>query len=246
MTSTVLLERKGDVAWLRLNRPEALNAQSAEMTRDMFARLAELAADESARAVVLTGEGRAFCTGVDVKALGDHGVGLDWFEDWQRIFRQLEQLEIPLIVAARGYALGGGLMLLLTGDYRVAGDDLRTGLSAVKHGIIPGLAPHRLAESVGMLAARRLALFCDEIDAGEALRLGLVDRVVPPPELEATAQAIAERVIGFSRTALKETKRLLAAASRLDAAAYDRAYAEAQQRCLESGDVKPWRRRRDP
>src|SRR6202022_1790858 len=99
--------------------------------------------------------------------LGKSVIGIEWFEDWQRIFRSLERLDVPLIIAARGYCLGGGPMLLLTGDYRVVGDDLRTGLSAVKHGIIPGLAPHRLADAIGGLAARRLCLFCEEVDAAE-------------------------------------------------------------------------------
>jgi enoyl-CoA hydratase/carnithine racemase len=242
MSRTVRVERRGEIAWLRMNRPQALNAFDAAMVEEMLARVEELAADREARAAVLIGEGRAFSTGIDVKALGARGLGLEWFAQWQQMIRALEQLEIPLVIAARGHALGGGLMLLLTGDYRIAADDLRTGLSAVKHGIIAGSAVHRLAEAVGALAARRLCLFCEELDAAEALRVGLVDRVVTGERLEEVAQATAERVMPFSRTALKETKALLAKASRLDAADFDAAYLEAQQRCLESGDVKPWRK----
>jgi enoyl-CoA hydratase/carnithine racemase len=244
MTSTVLLEKEDRIAWLRLNRPEALNAQSAEMAHDMLDVLAELGSDREVKAVILTGEGRAFSTGIDLKALGKSVIGIEWFEEWQRIFRSLERLDVPLIIAARGYCLGGGLMLLLTGDYRVVGDDLRTGLSAVKHGIIPGLAPHRLADAIGGLAARRLCLFCEEVDAAEALRLGLVDQVVPSDQVEAAAMVAAERILAFSPTAIMETKRLLAQGSELGDADYDRLYCEAQQRCLEAGDVKPWRRQR--
>jgi len=237
---TVTLEREGEIAWLRMNRPEALNAFDQPMVDAMLARLADLAVDRTARAAILIGEGRSFSTGIDLKALGARALSVEWFRDWQRVIVALEQLEIPLVIGVRGNCLGGGLMMLLTGDYRIAGDDLRTGLSAVKYGIIPGSATYRLAAAIGTLNARRLCLFTEFVGAPEAFRLGLVDRVVPAAQVTEVARETAQRVTRFSRTALKETKRLLAQAASLDLAGFERAYLEAQQRCLDAGDVKPW------
>jgi enoyl-CoA hydratase/carnithine racemase len=238
----VVLERRGEIAWLRMNRPEALNAFDHRMDTEMLERLDELRADRDARAAILCAKGRAFSTGIDLKALGARALGIDWFRRWHRILHALEDLEIPLIIAAQGYCVGGGLMLLLTGDYRIAGDDLKAGLSAVKYGIIPGSGPYRLPEAVGTLAARRFCLFAEYVDGEEALRLGLVDKLVAPERLEETARQAAERAAAFSRTALRETKRLLSRASMMKRGEYERAYLKAQQRCLKSGDIKPWRK----
>jgi enoyl-CoA hydratase/carnithine racemase len=238
---TVILDRRGEIAWVRMNRPEALNAFDEQMDTEMLERIEELRADRVARVAILSGEGRAFSTGIDLKALGAGAIGIEWFRRWHQILHALEDLPIPLVIAARGHCLGGGLMLLLTGDYRIAGDDLQTGLSAVKHGIIPGSGPYRLPEAVGSLAARRLCLFAEYVNAQEALRMGLVDQVVPADKLDEAALSVAERAAGFSRTALIETKRLLMDAPTMKRGEYERAYLEAQERCLRSGDVKPWR-----
>jgi enoyl-CoA hydratase/carnithine racemase len=127
-------------------------------------------------------------------------------------------------------------MLTLEGDYRLASDDLHIGLGAVRHGIIPGSAPEVLAGIVGAACARRLCLFAEYVDADEALRIGLVDRVVPRESLEGAARQLGERVSGFSSTALRECKALLARAGTLDADGYERAFSAAQQRCLDDRD----------
>jgi enoyl-CoA hydratase/carnithine racemase len=237
---SVILERHGEIGWLTMSRPEALNAFDERMSAEMLETLKELRNDRSVRVAVLCGRGRAFSTGIDLKALGSGGIEIGWFRNWHRILHELEDLEIPLVIAAQGHCLGGGLMLLLTGDYRVAADDFRTGLSAVKHGIIPGSAPYRLASAVGALAARRLCLFCEFVDAAEALRIGLVDKVVPVGQLERAAREVAEDAARFSPVALKETKRLIASASVMKRDEYEQAYLQAQQRCLASGHIKPW------
>jgi enoyl-CoA hydratase len=229
----VAVEKDGDVAVLRMDRPEALNAFDAAMIRQMRERVAELAADPSLRALILAGNGRSFCTGVDVKGLRDGSVGLEWFRDWHHMTRELERLEIPVVAAIQGHCLGGGLMLTLTADYRIAADDLQIGLGAVRHGILPGSAPQRLAGVVGTVAARRLCLFGEYIDAVEALHIGLVDRVVPRAELDPTARSLAARAASFSGTTLREVKRLLLHAPTLTDDEYETAYLAAQQRCLE-------------
>ena len=127
-------------------------------------------------------------------------------------------------------------MLTLAADYRIAADDLVIGLGAVRHGILPGSAPMRLASAVGSLSARRLCLFGEYVDAGDAHRMGLVDRVVTLPTLEDEVRTAAERVAVFSTRALRECKRLLALAPHLDDAGYEHAYLAAQARCLAEPD----------
>ena len=112
--------------------------------------------------------------------------------------------------------------------------DARMGLGAVRHGIVPGSAPELLPGIVGAACARRLALFGETLDADEALRVGLVDRVVAPDALEAAATELAQSASELSPIAVRETKALLALAGTLDAEQYERAYAEAQQRCLDA------------
>jgi enoyl-CoA hydratase len=236
---TVRVDREGAVAWIWMDRPDALNAFDTAMVREMRERVAEVAADPPVRAVVLAGTGRAFSTGVDVKALDTEVIGIEWFRDWLDMTTALHRLAMPLVVAVQGHCLGGGLMLTLAGDYRIAADDLQIGLGAVRHGILPGCAPQRLAAVVGSIPARRLCLFGEYVGADEALRLGLVDRVVGPPDLLATARATAERAASLSPTALRELKQLLRDAASLGDEDYAAAYLAAQARCLADRGTDP-------
>ncbi len=230
----VLLEREGPIAWLRLNRPEAHNAFDAEMTAAMAGSLEQVAGDATTSAVILCGNGPSFSTGVDVKELARGEVSAESFTAWHRMAGALGELEMPLIVALHGHCLGGGTMLTLYADYRLAADDLTIGLGALRHGILPGSAPELLPAIVGSAAARRLCLFGEYVDAGEALRIGLVDRVVEARRLEHEARLLGERVAGFSQIALRECKRLLKQSGSMDRDAYEGAYREAQQRCLDA------------
>ena len=232
----VLLERDGPIAWLRMNRPEAHNAFNREMMALMAEQLHQLAEDREARAVILCGNGPSFCTGLDVKELARGALEVEFFVDWNRMMRSLRELPIPLIAAIHGHCLGGGTMLTLEADYRLASDDFHIGLGALRLGILPGTAPEVLAGIVGAATARRLCLFAEYVDAIEAMRIGLVDRVVPRADLDATARELAERVLGFSATALRECKALLARAGNLDPDGYDDAFRDAQQRCLDARD----------
>jgi enoyl-CoA hydratase/carnithine racemase len=204
----VLLERQGSIAWLRMNRPETLNGFDRPMIAAMLERLAELRSDPVVRAAVLTGEGRAFCTGLDTKLLAAGGIDTPYFDGWEDIFEALDALEIPLVAAVNGHCLGGGLALALCADYRIGADDLVLGFGAVRHGVVP---PHlfRLVEGVGSLLARRLALFAEYVGAEEALRTGLVDAVVPVGRLEESAHQAALRVCAFPPEGVREAKRLL-------------------------------------
>lgn len=232
----VLLELDGPIMWLRMNRPEAHNAFNGDMMALMGEQVCQLAADPEARVAILCGNGPSFCTGLDVKELARGALEAEFFVDWNRMMRSLRELPIPLIAAIHGHCLGGGTMLTLEADYRLASDDLHMGLGALRLGILPGTAPEVLPAIVGAATARRLCLFAEYVDADEAMRIGLVDRIVPRAELEATARELAERVLGFSAAALRECKALLAAAGTLGADGYERAFREAQQRCLDARD----------
>ncbi|MGD0073056.1 MAG: enoyl-CoA hydratase/isomerase family protein [Candidatus Binataceae bacterium] len=227
---TVTLDMEGEIAWLTLDRPEALNAFDQKMIDAMLARLNELVTHGTARAVILTGKGRSFSTGVDLRALGDRDSTEQWFRSWAKVLATLQQLDLPLVIAACGDCIGSGLQLLLTGDYRIAGDDLRAGISSIKYGLVPGAIAYQLEATVGAMAARRLCLFDEKIDAPEALRIGLVDRVAPASRVAQIARAAADRVAKFPREAVRETKRLLAKASAIDLARFERNHLEAQQR----------------
>ncbi len=235
MVERVILERRGAVAWLRMNRPESLNAWDRAMSPAMIAAVAEVATDPSVRAVVLTGEGRSFCTGLDVHMLGEGAIDTLYFNGWHRVFNALEALDVPLIVAARGHCLGGGLALLLAADYRVVADDAVLGFSAVRGTVgVPPALTYRLAEAVGGLRARRLALFAEYLGAEEALSIGLADAVVPGDGLEDAATELAERVCGHSALAVRETKRLLRDASPIDVLAAQERVLESTGRCLDA------------
>jgi len=194
--------------------------------------VSEVADDRGVRAVILCGSGPSFSTGADVKQLARGGVTAELFLDWHRMARRLGELPMPLIVALHGHCLGGGVMLTLAADYRLAADDLRIGLGAVRHGILPGSAPELLPAIVGAATARRLCLFGEYIGADEALRIGLIDRVVAADELEAEARELAERTCGFSQVAVRECKALIARAPSLGAEGYEQAYLDAQRLCL--------------
>lgn len=228
-----VIERRADVAWAWMNRPEALNAFDQPMLEEAIDKVGALTGDSDLAAVVLAGRGRSFCTGVDVKSLDDGSLGIAWFERWQRLIAALEALPMPVVAAVRGYCLGGGLMLTLACDYRLAGDDLQIGLSAVRHGIIPGSAMYRLAAAVGAVSARRLCLFGEYVTADDALHLNLVDRVVPASTLETVAGSVADRVAAFPSPAVRATKRLVLASSSPERRDAERDYLDAQARCLE-------------
>ena len=231
----MVVERRGAVAWVRMNRPESLNAWDRSMSPAMLAALGEVAADETVRAVVLSATGRSFCTGLDTRMLGAGDLDTAYFGGWHEVFSALEALDVPLIIAARGHCLGGGLALVLCGDYRLVADDAVLGFSAVRGTVgVPPALTYRLAETVGAACARRLALFAEYLGAEEALGIGLIDAVVPGDRLDDAAAELAERVCQHSPLAVRETKRLLRSVSRVDVPAAQEAVLGATGRCLDA------------
>lgn len=207
MAENVLIEKKERVAVVTLNRPEVLNALNAQTIAALGAAFDDIAADESVGVVIVTGAGdKAFVAGADISELvkQDPLSGRATAERGQRVFRRLETLGKPSIAAVNGFALGGGCELAMACTIRVASDKAKFGQPEVNLGVIPGYAgTQRLSRLVGKGVAMDLILTGRLIDAAEALRIGLVTRVVPHAELQAAALSTAHVLLEKGPLALR-------------------------------------------
>jgi enoyl-CoA hydratase len=196
---SILLEHEEGIATLTINRPQALNALNRATMADLSAAIEELERDTSTRCVILTGAGdRAFVAGADInelRTIAGAAEGAEFAARGQALFFRIENLNKPVIAAINGYALGGGCELAMACDIRLAADSARLGQPEVNLGIIPGYGgTQRLPRLVGKGRAKWLILSGDMISAQEALRIGLVDFVVPAAQLMATARELAQQV----------------------------------------------------
>lgn len=191
----LLLERDGPVATVTINRPQVLNALNAATLTELDRVTSELAADDSVRAVILTGAGpKAFAAGADINELSRQTPDglLALALNGQRIFHAIERLGKPVIAAVNGFALGGGCELAMACTLRIAADTARLGQPEINLGLIPGYGgTQRLSRLVGKGRALELMLLGTPITAAEAERIGLVNRVVPAAELMTQVQSIA-------------------------------------------------------
>jgi enoyl-CoA hydratase/carnithine racemase len=206
--STIVLEIRGPVARLTLARPQVLNAADAAWVRDLNAAVSDLRRAEDVRVVVVTGAGRAFCTGVDLKALAAGAFHLADFVAWEDAMTALERMDALFVAGINGHCLGGGLQLALVCDYRLASASARLGLPAVKERLIPSMSLYRLPRLVGLARAQELILLGESITAHEAERIGLVNRVVSPDEFAGALEATVERFLQLPRTTVAASKRL--------------------------------------
>lgn len=198
----ILLERDGAVAIVMLNRPKQLNALSQAVLREVDAALDELAADDAVRAIILTGSGdRAFAAGADIgelASLESATQGRLLANRSHQLGRKMADLNKPIVAAINGFALGGGLELALACDFRLASDTAQVGLPEVTLGIIPGWGgTQRLPRLVGPGMAKLLMMTGERVDAAEALRLGIVERVYPQAELLDAAKQLAQKLAGL-------------------------------------------------
>src|SRR5213593_3541785 len=173
-----------EVATLTLNRPDVLNCANEQWARDLNTLVDDLAADDRVRVVVVRGAGRAFCSGIDVTALSRGETGMGFFRNWETALRKLETMDAVVIAAVHSHCIGGGLQIALACDLRVARDDARFGITAVREGIIPGIGMWRVARYAGLGRAKRLALGADIVSANVALDWGLVEWVVDAASFE--------------------------------------------------------------
>jgi enoyl-CoA hydratase len=198
MFKTLIYEKKDNIGVLTVNRPDKLNALSNELIGELGLLLDEVEKDEELRVLVITGAGeKAFVAGADIQELVDRDamIGRRVSRTRQEVFSRIENLPIPVIAAVNGYALGGGLELALACNIRICSDQAQFGAPEVKLGIIPGDGgTQRLPRLVGLGRAMEMILTGDFIDAQEAYRVGLANRVVPHDELMEQTLELAQKV----------------------------------------------------
>jgi enoyl-CoA hydratase/carnithine racemase len=227
----------GGVARITLARPEVLNALDTRLAEELAEATALADKDADARVVVVSGEGRAFSSGVDRAALAGGGIGEAFFRHWIRALNGLEDMPKLVVAAIHGYCIGGGLQLALACDFRLCASDAVLGLGATRHGLIPDGAVLRLARLVGLGRAKELALLNDHVTTEAAAAMGLVNWVVPPAELDAALARVLEKCLEAAPTAAAHTKRLLQASFHGDSRAMIEEVVAAQMACIRSWEM---------
>ncbi len=208
----LLVEKEAGLAVVKFNRPQVLNAVNIETILELEVLLHELNGDASVRVIVLTGEGKSFVSGSDISRLAemDSLKAREYSQIGQRVLGFMENMEKPVIAAVNGFALGSGCEIAMACDIRIASDKAKFGQPEVKLGLIPGHAgTQRLARLVGLGKAKELIFTGDLIDANEALRIGLVNKVTTPEELLNEAKAMAKKIVDVGPTAVKLAKTVL-------------------------------------
>jgi enoyl-CoA hydratase len=228
MEPTILNERDGRVAVLTVNRPDKLNALNDQVRDEMLAALAAIETDDAVGAVVITGAGeKSFIAGADISEFA----GRSPFDQRHamrspRIFDVMSSFPKPVLAMINGFCLGGGCELALSCDLRVASDKARFGQPEIKLGLIPGGGgTQRLPRLVGVGHALRMILTGDMVAADEALRIGLVEMVVPHDELRAKTLELAHKIAAFSPLTVRVAKEAVRASHKLpieDGVAYER------------------------
>jgi enoyl-CoA hydratase len=215
----VLIEKRGRIAIITVNRPDKLNALNIATRNEILAAFDQLERDEEVRVVVITGAGeKAFIAGADINEFaGMTAVKQRAVMKGRRAFDAVEDFPKPVIAMINGFALGGGCELALACDIRVASSKAKLGQPEIKLGIIPGGGgTQRLARLIGEGRAMELCLTGDMITAEEAERFGLVNHVYPPEELEARTLELANKIAEMSPIALAMAKQSVKNAARLD------------------------------
>lgn len=209
----ILVERRGRVGLVTLNRPQALNALNKATLDEVVAAVTAMDTDPEVGAVVLTGSAKAFAAGADIKEMQSKGYMEMYASDWFRGWEDLTRLRIPLIAAVSGFALGGGCELAMMCDFIIAGDNAKFGQPEINLGVIPGMGgSQRLTRAVGKAKAMDMVLTGRMMDAAEAERSGLVSRVVPAGEVVAEALKAAEVIASKSKPVAMVAKEAVNAA----------------------------------
>ncbi|MGE0153374.1 MAG: enoyl-CoA hydratase/isomerase family protein [Reyranellaceae bacterium] len=233
-----LVESKGRLARVTFRRPERLNAFHYPAVRDLDAIGRLLTADGEIHVVALQGEGRAFSTGIDLKDLADGLIDERYFSLWDTAVRHFEVMDKLVICLMHGYAVGGGLQLGLGCDIRIATPTARFSLPAVKEGLIPGLGTLRLARYIGLGRAKTFALWGEFMEADEALRIGLVDRLVSDATMQAEFDEYVDKTLAVASQGARFTKQCLALMPDMDwQEAFD-LYMDLQRKGLDSADFR--------
>lgn len=242
--NTIILEKNEGIARIILNRPEAMNALTREMVSELKVAQDEVAGDESIRVVVVTGNGKAFCSGADFTLI-NHLLKIspkaifDELRSIQDMATGFELMEKPVVAAVNGYALGGGMDLSLACDFRIAAKGVKMGEQYVKVGLMPDVGgTQRLSRLVGLVKAKEMIFLGEMIEAEEAERIGLVNRVVPRESLEQEVKAFAMKLASAPTTAIGLAKRSIHGGLCKDLRSGLELEAFSQSLCMQTADAK--------
>jgi len=210
---TILVEQRGAVTLVTLNRPQALNALNSQILSELLAAMAAYDADPGQGCAVLTGSEKAFAAGADIKEMQAQGFasmyGHDFFSGWDAFTRTRK----PIIAAVAGYALGGGCEVAMMCDFILAADTAKFGQPEIKLGVSPGMGgSQRLTRAVGKAKAMEMCLTGRMMDAAEAERAGLVSRILPAADLVEEALRTAELIASMAPLAVLANKEMVGAA----------------------------------
>lgn len=245
MSDTVLLRVEDGAAWITLNRPDRLNAFAGTMRDDLHDAVDRAAGDPGVRVLVITGAGRGFCTGADVEVMsdlltrGDDGTFAGLVEAGMRVVRRLRAVEQPVVAAVNGPAAGAGASLAIACDFRIASERASIGITFNRIGLHPDWgATYTLPRLVGPGRAAELVLSGRMVDAGEAERIGLFERVVPAASFEDEVRKLTAELAAKPPLAVRLAKRTLADSAASDLDAMLAAEGERQMRCFRSADAR--------
>src|SRR5262245_56420867 len=238
MEPSVLYDVRDGVATITLNRPDVLNAVHNDLVAELADHAEAAARDPGVWVVVVRGNGRAFSSGMDRKALSAGKIGEAFYRHWIRALNCLEDMDKLVVAVLHGYSIGGGLQLAVACDLRLSTDDAVLGLGATRHGLIPDGSIMRLARIVGLGRAKELTLLNDHISPETALAMGLVNWVVPVAQVDLKLAEIVEKAYHASRTATGHAKRLLHASFHTDPRDMIEEIMRAQRECMESWEIE--------
>ncbi len=241
--NTIILEKKGGVFRIILNRPDKMNALNAEMYAELNSALDELESTTTASVLIFTGAGPAFCAGGDIGELSQAATSMKAIQNRLRMSHgfalRLRNIKVPTIMAVNGSAVGAGFSLALNGDLIVASESARFGATFIRIGLVPDMGSiFNLVRTIGIRQAFEMAYLADIIDARQAERIGLVNRVVASQELDEVVNEWAQRLTSFPAVALSHLKRALYQAQELTFKAELEEEINIQSLCLLSDDGK--------
>jgi enoyl-CoA hydratase/carnithine racemase len=242
--------KDGPVARITLNRPEVLNAMNNQATRDLNAVADQISQEDDVRIVAISGAGRAFCTGIDLKELSAGKIDITYHDRWESALRKFEKMAPVVLCLIHGYALGGGLQLALACDIRVATPTAQVGLPAIRESLIPGLGTWRLPRFIGMGRAKQMILSGDSIDGTEAQRIGLVDHLIPEETCREGFEGYIAKYLRSCSTGSRLAKLVTGRAFDLDYEAFYAEYIKLQAVAMTSCDFHEaeaaYREKREP
>ncbi len=218
--NTIVYEKSEGIGTITLNRPKSMNALSSEVFREMAEVLDMISADPDVRVVILTGSEKFFAAGADITEIRNISNATEahaFLKKARAVFNGLEDMEKPVIAAVSGFALGGGCELILACDIRICAENAVFGQPEIKIGVIPGGGgTQRLPRTIGVTKAKELLYTGDTMDAAEALRVGLVSKVVPVGKVLEEARTIARKIARQPGVTLRVTKDVVNTGLNLD------------------------------